>query len=453
MSDPALADPLVDLDPAALRAEVERLRQALVEQRTRMSTAMARAWQLGEENRALELELAQRRLAEALARGQSELLIASLSVLTAESNLDRFLGHVLKATVDQLGGVGGTLWFPEDDGATARLHLEYVDGGVIPASESRHPAARLSPKAGGGPLSTFPGDRAETYTLLHEVDGMPEENRAYIMSLGVRMLITVPMVLGSETVGWLCIRSTEADPPDVSNRIGAAQALAGQATLAMQMARLGEQARQGAVLDERNRIAREIHDTLAQGFTGVLVNLQASTRALERAQVDAALEHLRHARDLAQAGLTEARASVRSLRPDAQAPVDLGTALDTLATWVQASGAVRCQLVVEGPPRALPREVEIELTRIAQESLTNVLKHAHAHQVRMTLAWAPQAVRVIVVDDGCGFDAAQRHGGLGVVGMHERAARIGAQIELVSRPAAGTRVAVTVRLPATSAAA
>ncbi|MCU0869914.1 MAG: sensor histidine kinase [Burkholderiales bacterium] len=447
MPEPA-SDLHADLDPVALRAEVERLRQALVDQRTRMSTAMARAWQLGEENRALELELAQRRLAEALARGQSQMLIESLSVLTSESNLDRFLGHVLKATVDQLGGVGGTLWFPEDGGATARLHLEYVDGAVIPATESRHPAARLSPRAGGGPLSTFPGDRAETYVLLHEVDGMPEANRRYIMSLGVRMLITVPMVLGSETVGWLCIRSPDAEPPDLSNRIAAAQALAGQATLAMQMATLGEQARQAAVLDERNRIAREIHDTLAQGFTGVLVNLEACTRALKRSQIDAALEHLQHSRALAQAGLAEARASVRTLRPESQPPPDLRTALDTLVTWVQASGAVRCQLVVDGTPRALAREIEIELTRIAQESLTNALKHAQAQHVRMTLTWSPQALRLVVADDGLGFDPAQHTGGLGVVGMHERAARIGAQLELTSRPAAGTRVAVTVRVPA-----
>ena len=130
-----------------------------------------------------------------MARDQSALLIRSMDFLASESNVDTYLGHVLKTTVDQLDAVGGTLWFPDHENGTARLHLEYVSGKIIPARESRHPAVLHPPPIGGVPLSTFPSQGAETYLLCYEVSGMPEQNRAYIMSLGVRALLTVPMIL------------------------------------------------------------------------------------------------------------------------------------------------------------------------------------------------------------------------------------------------------------------
>jgi hypothetical protein len=157
--------------------------------------------QLERANRALEKEVIQQRLSEELARAQTRMLIRSLDILAAEPNLDRFLGHVLKVTVQQLNGVGGTLWFPDRDTAQIRLHLEYLDGRVVAAPESRHPAVRHPPPVGGKGVSTFPTARPETYVLSDTVAGMPEENRAYIYSLGVRTLLTVPMMLGKETIG------------------------------------------------------------------------------------------------------------------------------------------------------------------------------------------------------------------------------------------------------------
>jgi hypothetical protein len=133
-----------------------------------------------------------------MARGQSQMLIESLGFLAAESNLDTFLGHVLKVTVQQLEGVGGTLWFPDPLTGTVRLHLEYLDSRVIPARESHHPAGLHSLPVGGRGVSTFPMVHPETYVLTRTVAGC-RRNRA-IRSLGVRLL-TVPMVLGRETVG------------------------------------------------------------------------------------------------------------------------------------------------------------------------------------------------------------------------------------------------------------
>ena len=438
------------MDPVSLPSgdtaanNLDALARELAEQRLRLGRAREHAWRLEQEKKALELEVTQRRLAEELAHRQSEMLIQSLGFLASESNLDKFLGHVLRVTVDQFGGVGGTLWFPDHEAGTARLHLEYLESRIIPASESKHPAVQHPPPVGGGPMSTFPGERAETYVLSYEVSGMPEENRAYIMSLGVRALLTVPMVLGKETVGWICIRSSRMDTREMESNIRVAEALASQATLAVQMARLAEQARQAAVLEERNRIARDIHDTLAQGFTGVVVNLEASSRALKKDSIEVALEHIEHAQQLAQAGLEEARLSVRALRPDANP--DIAVALEALVRRIEETGSARGSLNIVGARRPLPREAEVELVRIAQESITNVLKHAHARAIRLTLDFAADAVVLSIADDGGGFDKKARHEGFGLIGMRERAERLGAQLSIDTEKGAGTIVRVLLRM-------
>lgn len=402
--------------------------------------------QLERANRALEREVVQQRLAEELARAQTRMLIRSLDILAAEPNLDRFLGHVLKVTVQQLNGVGGTLWFPDRDIGLIRLHLEYLDGRVVTAAESRHPAVLHPPPIGGRGVSTFPTGRPETYVLSDTVEGMPEENRAYIYSLGVRTLLTVPMMLGKETVGWICVRSSKVDPADLESKIHLAEALANQATLAVQMARLGDQAREAAILAERNRIARDIHDTLAQGFTGVVVNLEAASRTLRKDNVPVALEHIEHARGLARTCLEEARLSVRALRPDAGHRQDLVQALEVQVERFAGSGTT-ARFILRGEPVALPRDAQGELLRIAQECITNAMRHARAGHVEVSLAFTPGAVTLTVTDDGVGFDPAAHNEGFGLLGMRERAVRIGARVTVSSVPGSGARIETRLPLP------
>lgn len=389
--------------------------------------------------RLLETEVVQHRRAEELARGQSHMLIQSMGFLAAESNLDTFLGHVLKVTVQQLDGVGGTLWFPDPVTGTSRLHLEYLAGRVIAASASHHPAVQMPPPVGGRGVSTFPVEHAETYVLSDAVAGMPEENRAYIYSLGVRTLLTVPMLLGSETVGWICVRSAKADLAELEGKIHLAEALASQATLAVQMARLGEQAREAAVLAERNRIARDIHDTLAQGFTGVVLNLEAANRTLKKNNVDETREHIELARGLAQSCLAEARQSVRALRPDGSRRADLHEQLRSQVERLTVAG-IRAGFSASGAPLRLPDATASELVRIAQESITNVLKHAQASHVEVSVVYGPGSVSLSVRDSGAGFEMGAHHDGFGLMGMRERAERIGARLIVTSAPAQGTRV-------------
>jgi signal transduction histidine kinase len=390
-------------------------------------------------NRALEREVVQRRTAEEAARSQTRVLLRSLGILAAGSSLDRFLGHLLKVTVQQLHCEGGTLWFPDPASGGVRLHLEYVGGRVIGASESRHPAVlRLLPVGGKG-ISTFPTDGPETYMMSDQIAGMPEENQAYVRSLGVHALLTVPMLLGREAVGWICVRSRKRDPAEMEEKIHLAEALANQATLAVQMARLGEQAREAAVLGERNRIARDIHDTLAQGFTGIILNLEAASMTLRKQSADVALQHLENAHGLAKSCLDEARISVRALRPPTQRPSDLMDQLEVQVGRASSAG-VSARLSTRGDALPLPLEAQAELVRIAQESLTNVLRHARARCVELSLSFAPGELRLSVADDGVGFDPAARHEGFGLQGMRERAQRIGAQLVVASRLGGGSRI-------------
>lgn len=434
--------------PASPIADAGIVMHELQHAKRKRAAAEERAWRLQQANVLLEQEVTQRRLAEELARGQSEMLIHSLEMLAVGANLDVFLGHVLKATVDQMGAVGGTLWFPEDDGGAARLHLEYIDGAIVDGTVSRHPAARRKLPAGGGPRSTFPDERAETYTLLHEVAGMPEENRAYIASLGVHALLTVPMKFGGELVGWICLRSNRPDPKEMHRKLRIAEALAGQATLAIQMARLNERIRQAALHEERNRIARDIHDTIAQALTGVVVNLEAATRALRKDGTDSALTHIDHARELAQTGLQEARTSVRALRPDTQEPVELAPLIEGLVRRTGTTGTLNARFAVTGEPRLLPPHVTVELWRIAQEAITNVMRHAHAGEVTLRLVYDPAGVALTIADDGVGFDAEARHEGFGLLGMRERARSAEAVLTIRSERGRGTVVHAFVSAPA-----
>ncbi|MDQ3256733.1 MAG: histidine kinase [Acidobacteriota bacterium] len=200
-----------------------------------------------------------------------------------------------------------------------------------------------------------------------------------------------------------------------------------------------------AVLDERSRIAREIHDTLAQGFAGISIQLEAIKHMLKVAP-DRVPEHLELTRELVRSGLTEARRSIRGLRSQTLEGSDLAAALASIPKQLRASTPV--QIEVRGTPRRLPQTVENNLLRIAQECFTNAVKHAHAERIRIELSFDSRYVRLRVQDDGCGFDAqtlpssADEH--FGLLGMRERVEQLGGQFVLRTAPGAGTEISATI---------
>ncbi len=203
------------------------------------------------------------------------------------------------------------------------------------------------------------------------------------------------------------------------------------------------------VLEERGRLAREIHDTLAQGFVGITSQLDAVALTLN-GHVDLARKHLELARKMARHSLTEARRSVMDLRASALEGHDLPAALSEAAYQWTAGSPVEIQVDVEGENRPLPEETEQHLLRIAQEAVTNAVKHAHASQVRIHLEMANRKLSLRVADNGQGFEQDEAFsevgGHFGLLGMRERAERLGGELRLHSERGQGTEVAVTVPL-------
>jgi ligand-binding sensor domain-containing protein/signal transduction histidine kinase len=204
-----------------------------------------------------------------------------------------------------------------------------------------------------------------------------------------------------------------------------------------------------AVLAERTRIAREIHDTLAQGFAGISVQLELVARLLERAPATAKT-HLDQARELVRDSLAEARRSVWDLRSPSLEDSDLPAALAETAKRLVAGTPVQAHVEVHGTYRPLSRDTEAHLLRIGQEALTNALKHAGATELNLQLEFAAQHLRFRVRDNGRGFDATvppgSRNGHFGLVGIHERAEQLGGQVEIKSRPNEGTEISIEVPL-------
>ena len=202
-----------------------------------------------------------------------------------------------------------------------------------------------------------------------------------------------------------------------------------------------------AVLQERNRIAREIHDTLAQGFAGVSVQLEIVSRKLG-ASGDAAREHLDQARMLVRSSLSEARRSIWELRSQSAEIEDLASRLSKMTAQMGGGMNPRIAVQIRGTFRPLPARTEDELLRIAQEALTNAIKHAEASAINVELAFDPKLLRMTIADDGRGFSPTGQtvgvNGHFGLKGIAERAAAIDAKLNLDTAPGAGTRLSVEV---------
>jgi len=208
--------------------------------------------------------------------------------------------------------------------------------------------------------------------------------------------------------------------------------------------------REASVLAERHRMAQELHDTLAQGFTGIKLQLDAAEEALEDAPKEAKACVLR-ARDIAQESQVEARRTIRALRLYALETRELGVALSHLVQDSTTGSEMEAQFQMTGSPYPLPAPVESEIFRIAQEALTNAMRHSGARRLLVELAFAETTVRLRVRDDGQGFDPeAAGHAGFGLQGIRERVKRLGGSLRLQSAPGQGTELDVTVDTSARS---
>jgi signal transduction histidine kinase len=227
-------------------------------------------------------------------------------------------------------------------------------------------------------------------------------------------------------------------------------ALAAAAWAAYQLRLQQIRSRFALVLEERARLAREIHDTLAQGFVGISSQLDAVAQSMPEGETPAR-SYLELARRMARHSLTEARRSVMDLRASVLEGQDLIQAIESGTRQLTAGTGVEVSVEVSGPVKQLPGEMEQHLLRIAQEAVTNVLKHAQASRIRVKLQLEARRLFLRIIDNGRGFDQqdafATRGGHFGLLGMRERAERLGGELKLASQPGKGTEVEVTVPLP------
>ncbi|MBI3450369.1 MAG: ATP-binding protein [Acidobacteria bacterium] len=205
------------------------------------------------------------------------------------------------------------------------------------------------------------------------------------------------------------------------------------------------EARYGAVVAERERIARELHDTIAQGFTGVSMQLEAAASRLADLP-DSARENLDRARLLVRSSLADARRSVRDLRPNLLESADLPASLRAVASELTAGTDVRAEVTARGFRGRLAPRIEDALFRIGQEAMTNAIRHGRCRHLRVELSAEGGRATLAVRDDGAGFDPAATPPGSGMTGMRERMRRIGGEIRFESRPGAGTTIEAAVPL-------
>jgi len=266
---------------------------------------------------------------------------------------------------------------------------------------------------------------------------------------GICSVLSVPITIAGQIFGVFGMDYSQprAFTPDDTRLF---LALAQRAAIAIENARLFEQAEQAATLEERQRLSRELHDAVTQSLYSLVLLSEAGRRNAHSGNYERVEHHLDRLSETAQQALKEMRLLVYELRPMALSEVGLVGALQQRLDAVEKRAGVKALLSVEGVDK-LPAPVEEAFFRIAQEALNNALKHAHASTVSVSLRQAPNSIEMELQDDGLGFDIdGTSPGGIGLHSMHERADRLGAEIEIQSTPGAGTAIRVRANLETAS---
>ncbi len=264
---------------------------------------------------------------------------------------------------------------------------------------------------------------------------------------GLKYHTSVPLYANDKKLGVLNVASTdwrELSQEDLRLLHTAGDML----SMAIERARLYNQSRQLGALEERNRLAREIHDTLAQGLTGIAMNLEAVDAMIDSGKTPEDIQHfVQAAMRMTRASLDEARRSVLDLRAASLDGKSLPEALNDLAEVYRKNWKLHIVVTTVGNHQPLPARIEVGLFRVAQEALVNAQKHAEANSVSVMLKMQPEQVQLVVQDDGRGFEPDSiPPGRFGLIGLNERVKLMGGALEIQSSQGQGTRLAVTVPL-------
>lgn len=264
---------------------------------------------------------------------------------------------------------------------------------------------------------------------------------------GLRFHASIPLEAHGKALGVLNVASTdweELSHDDLSLLLTVGDLV----SIAVERARLFNKSVELGAVEERNRLAREIHDTLAQGLTAIALKLETADALLEtEAQHAQIRDVIQQALDATRTNLEEARRSVLDLRAAPLEGKKLGVALAELAAESAKKGKLEVKFDQIDASHPLPARIEIGVYRIVQEALRNVIRHAHAEQATVQLNVLPEHLELTVTDDGCGFDPTQiPEGHYGLIGLNERVRLLGGQVVVVSRANEGTSLEVRIPL-------
>ena len=386
------------------------------------------------------------RASEQVTRGQVEALAQSLDLLATAPDPERFIGQMLGTIGRLLNAKSVSLWLFDDSMDSLILRSSTADDGRSLAPDPEHPFIK-------NPL--FWKENAVVQELLFTAgpvvcDDVETDPRVsgdwgeHLTRNGTKRFLAVPLLVGGRVRGFVGIRHMDRASyrPE---EIELTQALAHQVMLALQLNEFAEQGQRAAVFEERNRMARDIHDTLAQGFTGVIVQLEAAEDAISCGSRGEADKHLHRAGELARRSLSEARRSVHALRPLALQGRNFWEALKGSIKNTTAGTALHARFEARGKIPELPQPWQENLLHIGHEALSNTLKYAHARNFETRLIYRAKQLRLELRDDGDGFKTKNRHDGVGLTGMRERVEQMGGELQIASSRGKGTKI--TVLLP------
>jgi PAS domain S-box-containing protein len=373
-------------------------------------------------------EQMQRRLAE------SESVQKIARGLLQKIGLDEVLKIVCEEAMRLTGATGSAVLLLEEDGWLRVTHSEGVP---------KFPFSRLPVQ------ESFAGRAFQTgnHVWVNIRDRDPEEVtrklQGYPWIEGVTSLFVVPLRVETKVIGVINILDKPGDVTPEDERI--IDLFADQAAIIIEHIRLQDQAEQLAVLEERQRLARELHDSVTQALYSVTLYADAARMAFSAKKWDALGTNLQEVRNMAREAMYDMRLLVFELRPFMLETEGLVSVLRARLAAVEDRAGLRTDVLVDGE-RRLPIVIEEELYRIAQEGLNNVVKHAEARHVRIHIKYDDNSAFVEMIDDGLGFDvkATEQSGGFGLQGIKERVQRLGGSLQIESAAGKGTHLKVRV---------
>jgi signal transduction histidine kinase len=405
----------------------------------------------------LEQELAaaldSERRADCMARIQTDAVQLALDLVVRETDIEGFYRAFIKTLVEECESRACGVWLLRNDGERSDPWMAYANGEFYTAESEGWDAVALPREAMAAHLTSHTEGWQQTVEYWPDDSRLPDGVRTFLATTGIESVQVAPLSLPTHNLGWIVLASADAQACETQWRRAVLEATAKQATLTLHQHRLAEQsrreARRQAALEERNRLARDIHDTLTQGFAAILMQLQAAQRSTPSLppKVAAALDT---ALALARSNMIEARRSVGALRPAEAGQESLPEALRRIVALARTTTAIPIELSLGDLPAL--GGMERDIVGIVQEALNNAVRHSGGHAITVqATAVRSIGLRLSVSDNGKGIAAGERRqGGFGLTSMQERAERIGASLTIVTAPRAGTEVVLAWEPPSFS---